>query len=77
MDGGPSLNACAQEPAAIVGLAYGVDRPVDVEHSLEELQTATAGTTVGLRVLQERRHTEPASLLGRGPLGPAPCDRAS
>ncbi len=67
-DGGSSLESPARERAAIVGLASGVDRPVDVEHSLEELRglAAAAGVTVVLRVLQERRRPNPALLLGRG-----------
>ena len=36
MDGGTSLESTARERAASVGLACGVDRPVDVEHTLEE-----------------------------------------
>ncbi len=57
MDGGSSLESTARERAAIIGLAYGVDRPVDVEHSLEELGglAAAAGVTVVVQVLQERR----------------------
>ena len=68
MDGGPSLECTARERAAIVGLAYGVDRPVDVEHSLEELRglAAAAGVTVVLQVVQERCRPDPALLLGRG-----------
>ena len=68
MDGGPSLESTAQERAAVVGLAFGVDRPVDVEHSLEELRglAAAAGVTVVLQVLQERRRPDPALLLGLG-----------
>ena len=68
MDGGPSLESPARECAAVVGLAFGIDRPVDVEHSLEELRglAAAAGVTVVLQVLQERRRPDPALLLGRG-----------
>ena len=68
MDGGPSLESTARERAAVVGLACGVDRPVDVEHALEELcgLAAAAGVTVVLQVLQERRGPDPALLLGRG-----------
>ena len=68
MDGGSSLESTARERAAIVGLVCGVDRPVDVEHSLEELRglVAAAGATVVLRVSQERRHPDPALFLGRG-----------
>ena len=36
MDGGTSLGSTARERAAVVGLTSGVDRPVDVEHALEE-----------------------------------------
>ncbi len=68
MDGGPSLESTARERAAVVGLAFGVDRPVDVEHALEELRglATAAGVTVVLQVLQERRRPDPALLLGRG-----------
>ena len=68
MDGGPSLDSPARERAALVGLVYGVDRPIDVERSLEELRglAATAGATVVLRVSQERRYPDPALFLGRG-----------
>ena len=68
MDGGPSLDSPARERAAIVGLIDGVDRPIDVESSLDELAglAATAGATVVLRVTQERRHPDPALFLGRG-----------
>ena len=38
MDGGPSLESTARERAAVVDLAFGVDRPVDVEHALKELR---------------------------------------
>ena len=67
-DGGPSLESTARERAAIVGLACGVDRPVDVESSLEELRhlAVAARVTVVLQVLQERRRPDPALLLGRG-----------
>ena len=68
MDGGPSLESTARERAAFVGLAFGVDRPVDVEHSLEELRglAAAAGAMVVLQVVQERRRPDPVLLLGRG-----------
>ena len=68
MDGGPSLESPARERAAVVGLAFGIDRPVDVEHSLEELRglAAAVSVTVVLQVLQERRRPDPALLLGRG-----------
>ena len=68
MDGGPSLESPARERAAVVGLAFGIDRPVDVEHSLEELRglAAAGSVTVVLQVLQERRRPDPALLLGRG-----------
>ena len=36
IDGGTSLESTARERAASVGLACGVDRPVAVEHALEE-----------------------------------------
>ena len=64
MDGGPSLESTARERAAVVGLAFGVDRPVDVEHSLEELRglAAAAGVTVVVQVLQERRRPD---LIGK------------
>ena len=80
MDGGPSLESPARECAAVVGLAFGIDRPVDVEHSLEELRglAAAAGVTVVLQVLQERRQPDPALSLGPsssecGGGTPTPC----
>ena len=80
MDGGPSLESPARECAAVVGLAFGIDRPVDVEHSLEELRglAAAAGVTVVLQVLQERRRPDPALLLGRGKVAmlALACDEA-
>ena len=80
MDGGPSLESPARERAAVVGLAFGIDRPVDVEHSLEELGglAAAAGVTVVLQVLQERRRPDPALLLGRGKVAmlALACDEA-
>ena len=68
MAGGVSLESTARERAAIVGLAVGVDRPVDVEHSLEELRglAAAAGVRVVLGVVQALRRPDPALLLGRG-----------
>ena len=80
MDGGPSLESPARECAVVVGLAFGIDRPVDVEHSLEELRglAAAAGVTVVLQVLQERRRPDPALLLGRGKVAmlALACDEA-
>ena len=80
MDGGSSLESPARERAAVVGLAFGIDRPVDVEHSLEELRglAAAAGVTVVLQVLQERRRPDPALLLGRGKVAmlALACDEA-
>ena len=80
MDGGPSFESPARERAAVVGLAFGIDRPVDVEHSLEELRglAAAAGVTVVLQVLQERRRPDPALLLGRGKVAmlALACDEA-
>ena len=55
--GGSSLESRARERAAMVGLACGVDRSVDVEHSFEELSglAAVAGATVVSRVLPKVR----------------------
>jgi GTP-binding protein HflX len=68
MNVGSTLESIARERAALVGLSYGIDRPIDVERSLEELSglAASAGATVVLRVTQERRHPDPALFLGRG-----------
>ena len=56
MDGGPSLESTARERAAVVYLAFGVDRPVDVEHALKELRGLPIEADVRLRTL---RHLHP------------------
>ena len=45
--GGPSLESTARERAASVDLAWGVDRPVDVEHPLEDLRARPAARGEG------------------------------
>jgi GTPase len=63
--------ANGRERAALVGLfnlARGASRPIDPEHSLDELAglAAAAGATVVLRVLQDRDKPDPAMFLGSG-----------
>ena len=48
MDGGTSLEGTARERAARLGLAFGVDRPVDVEPALEQLLGATLVEAFGI-----------------------------
>ena len=65
---GPSSLASPRERGAIVGLACGPHRRLDVEESLDELASlaSTAGATVVLRVLQDRERPDAALFLGKG-----------
>ena len=64
----PSSLASSRERGAIVGLACGPHRRLDVEPSLDELAglASTAGATVVLRVLQDRERPDAALFLGKG-----------
>ncbi len=62
----PGSSSSTVERAAVIGLAVGRRRAADL--SLDELAglARAAGATPVLRTLQERRHPDPRTFLGRG-----------